>query len=169
MSACSAMSATDGVVPDLIVRSWRRSISISADSANPAQRFSEIDTDSILCRAADPVLDRWQVHLADTGTSLFLSDRAGASWRAAPATAVRAVGWTASTPRKGSTTPRSRSEPTVSAPRWSRRVHCSSQGSQHYNDALADIGVRGRAGVHTHGVGDRIHLARRARSNRRTR
>ena len=69
---------TDGVVPDLIVRSWRRSISISADGANPAQRFSEIDTDSILCRAADPVLDRWQVHLADTGTSLFLSDRAGA-------------------------------------------------------------------------------------------
>lgn len=69
---------TEGVVPDLIVRSWRRSISISADGANPAQRFTEVDTDSILCRAADPVLDRWQVHLADTGTSLFLSDRAGA-------------------------------------------------------------------------------------------
>lgn len=69
---------TDGVVPDLIVRSWRRSISISADGANPAQRFIEIDTDSMLRRAADPVLDRWQAHLADTGTSLFLSDRAGA-------------------------------------------------------------------------------------------
>lgn len=69
---------TEGVVPDLIVRSWRRSISISADGANPAQRFTEVDTDSILCRAADPVLDRWQSHLADTGTSLFLSDRAGA-------------------------------------------------------------------------------------------
>lgn len=69
---------TEGVVPDLIVRSWRRSISISADGANPAQRFTEVDTDSILCRAADPVLDRWQTHLADTGTSLFLSDRAGA-------------------------------------------------------------------------------------------
>ena len=69
---------TEGVVPDLIVRSWRRSISISADGSNPAQRFTEVDTDSILCRAADPVLDRWQSHLADTGTSLFLSDRAGA-------------------------------------------------------------------------------------------
>jgi len=69
---------TEGVVPDLIVRSWRRSISISADGANPCQRFTEIDTDSILCRAADPVLDRWQSHLADTGTTLFLSDRAGA-------------------------------------------------------------------------------------------
>src|ERR1700687_1201098 len=69
---------TDGVVPDLIVRSWRRSISISADGANPAQRFSEIDTDSILCRAADPVLDRLQVHVADTVSSLCLSHRAGA-------------------------------------------------------------------------------------------
>jgi hypothetical protein len=69
---------TDGVVPDLIVRSWRRSIGNSADGAHPAERFAEIDTDSILCRAADPVLDRWQSHLADTGTSLFLSDRAGA-------------------------------------------------------------------------------------------
>lgn len=69
---------TKGVVPDLIVRSWRRSIGNSADGARPAERFAEIDTDSILCRAADPVLDRWQSHLADTGTSLFLSDRAGA-------------------------------------------------------------------------------------------
>jgi hypothetical protein len=69
---------THGVVPDLIVRSWRRSIGNSADGANPAQRFADIDTDSILCRAADPVLDRWQSHLADTGTTLFLSDRAGA-------------------------------------------------------------------------------------------
>jgi len=69
---------TEGVVPDLIVRSWRRSISSSADDAKPCQRFKEIDTDSILRRAADPVLDRWQAHLADTGTTLFLSDRAGA-------------------------------------------------------------------------------------------
>ena len=69
---------TEGVVPDLIVRSWRRSISISAEGVNPCQRFTDIDTDSILCRAADPVLDRWQSHLADTGTTLFLSDRAGA-------------------------------------------------------------------------------------------
>ena len=41
-------------------------------------RLTEIDTDSILCRAADPVLDRWQSHFTDTGTTLFLSDRAGA-------------------------------------------------------------------------------------------
>ena len=69
--------STDGVVPDLIVRSWRRSLSGSVDSAAPCQRYSDIDTDSILRRAADPVLDRWQNHLTDTGATLFLSDRAG--------------------------------------------------------------------------------------------
>ena len=69
--------STDGVVSDLIVRSWRRSLSGSVDSAAPCQRYSDIDTDSILRRAADPVLDRWQNHLTDTGATLFLSDRAG--------------------------------------------------------------------------------------------
>jgi sigma-54 dependent transcriptional regulator, acetoin dehydrogenase operon transcriptional activator AcoR len=69
--------STQGVVPDLVVRSWRRSLSNSVDSAAPCQRYSDVDTDSILCRAADPVLDRWQNHLADTATTLFLSDRAG--------------------------------------------------------------------------------------------
>ncbi|SEI94919.1 Transcriptional regulator of acetoin/glycerol metabolism [Arthrobacter sp. yr096] len=63
-------------VPDLIVRSWRRSISSAAESAAP-QRFREVDTDTLLGRAAVPVLDRWQHQLADTGTTLFLSDRGG--------------------------------------------------------------------------------------------
>ncbi|WP_095889059.1 sigma-54-dependent Fis family transcriptional regulator [Rhodococcus sp. ACPA4] len=67
----------EGVVPDLILRSWRRSIGNSADHTLPSQKFDEIDTDSILRRAADPVLDRWQDQLADTGTTLFLGDRAG--------------------------------------------------------------------------------------------
>jgi transcriptional regulator of acetoin/glycerol metabolism len=67
----------DSVVPDLILRSWRRSIGNSAEGSLPAQRFQDIDTDSILRRAADPVLDRWHDQLADTGTTLFLSDRAG--------------------------------------------------------------------------------------------
>lgn len=67
----------EGVVPELILRSWRRSIGSSADSMLPSQKFDEIDADSILRRAADPVLDRWQDQLSDTGTTLFLSDRAG--------------------------------------------------------------------------------------------
>jgi len=64
-------------VPDIIVRSWRRSISSAVESSVPSQRFQDVDTDSLLCRAAVPVLDRWQHQLADTGTTLFLSDRGG--------------------------------------------------------------------------------------------
>ncbi|GAP54508.1 acetoin dehydrogenase operon transcriptional activator AcoR [Arthrobacter sp. Hiyo6] len=64
-------------VPDLIVRSWRRSISSAVESSVPSQRYQDVDTDSLLCRAAVPVLDRWQHQLADTGTTLFLSDRGG--------------------------------------------------------------------------------------------
>ena len=67
----------DGLIPDLILRSWRRSISNSVDGSAPCRRQHEIDTDSVLCRAAGPVLDRWQQHLTDTGATLFLSDRAG--------------------------------------------------------------------------------------------
>ena len=64
-------------VPELIVRSWRRSIGSSLEPSVVSQRYQEIDADSILHRAAGPVLDRWQDQLADTGTTLFLSDRAG--------------------------------------------------------------------------------------------
>jgi len=66
----------DGV-PELIVRSWRRSIGSSVEASALSQRYQEVDADSILRRAAAPVLDRWQDQLADTGTTLFLSDRAG--------------------------------------------------------------------------------------------
>jgi hypothetical protein len=130
---------TDGVVPDLIVRSWRRSISISADSANPCQRFTEIDTDSILCRAADPVLDRWQAHLADTGTTLFLSDRAGAivSRRASDSSVRRrldsvhaAEGFDYSEESIGTNG--------LGTSMVERRALLIS-GSQHYNDALATL------------------------------
>ena len=69
--------STDDVVPDLIVRSWRRSLSNAVESTAPPQRYQDVDTDSLLCRAAVPVLDRWQHQLADTGTTLFLSDRGG--------------------------------------------------------------------------------------------
>jgi len=64
-------------VPDLIMRSWRRSISSSIDSAALSRRYADFDADSVLLRAAAPVLDRWQHQLADTGSTLFLSDRAG--------------------------------------------------------------------------------------------
>jgi hypothetical protein len=67
----------DEAVPDLIVRSWRRSIGNAVEASGPAQRYRDVDTDTLLGRAAVPVLDRWQHQLADTGTTLFLSDRGG--------------------------------------------------------------------------------------------
>jgi transcriptional regulator of acetoin/glycerol metabolism len=68
--------ATDEV-PELIVRSWRRSLGNAVESSTPPQHYQEVDTDSLVSRAALPVLDRWQQQLADTGTTLFLSDRGG--------------------------------------------------------------------------------------------
>ncbi|MBA4609133.1 hypothetical protein H1W00_11650 [Aeromicrobium sp. Marseille-Q0843] len=65
------------LVPDVITRSWRRSISSRVSEDGPAQQTREIDPESILLRAAEPVLDRWQHQLTDTGTTLFVSDRAG--------------------------------------------------------------------------------------------
>lgn len=65
------------VVPDVIERSWRRSIShrVSTDRvANPA---GEVDPETALYRAALPVLEHWENHLADTPMTLLLSDRAG--------------------------------------------------------------------------------------------
>jgi len=129
---------TDGV-PDLIVRSWRRSISVSAEGANPAQRFIEIDTDSILRRAADPVLDRWQSHLVDTGTALFLSDRGGAivARRASDGSARRlldrvhaAEGFDYSEDAIGTNG--------LGTSMVEKRALLIS-GSQHYNDALATL------------------------------
>ena len=130
---------TEGVVPDLIVRSWRRSISISAEGVNPCRRFTDIDTDSILCRAADPVLDRWQSHLADTGTTLFLSDRAGAivARRASDSSARRrldsvhaAEGFDYSEDSVGTNG--------LGTSMVEKRALLIS-GSQHYNDALATL------------------------------
>lgn len=67
----------DGVVSDLIVRSWRRSISGSVRADCPCGTYQEAERDTFLCRAAGPILDRWQHTLADTGATLFLSDRSG--------------------------------------------------------------------------------------------
>jgi len=65
------------LVPNVVMRSWRRSMVSSVDSSAIVDRFDEVDTGTILFRAAEPVLDRWQHQLVDTGTTLFLCDRAG--------------------------------------------------------------------------------------------
>jgi len=127
------------VVPDVIARSWRRSISSNVASDAPAQLYREIDTESILLRAAEPVLDRWQHQLTDTGTTLFVSDRAGSivARRVSDRTTQRrldganaAEGFDFSEERVGT-------NGLGTAMVEKRPVFI--QGAQHYNDLLSDI------------------------------
>jgi transcriptional regulator of acetoin/glycerol metabolism len=67
----------DTAVPEVIERSWRRSISLSIEGTAASPHQHEIDPETALCLAAAPVLDRWQQQLSGTPISLFLSDRAG--------------------------------------------------------------------------------------------
>ena len=130
----------EGVVPDLILRSWRRSIGNSVESASPAQRYQDVvDTETLLYRAAAPVLDRWQQQLTDTGTMLFLSDSAGSIVaRRTSDTSVRrrldrahaAEGFDFSEDAIGTNG--------LGTSMIERRA-VYIQGSQHYNDALAEI------------------------------
>ena len=72
----SALRGVHGV-PELIERSWRRSVGNAVKSSSPPKYHEDFDLDSVLRRAALPVLEHWQTQLTDTGTTLFLSDRGG--------------------------------------------------------------------------------------------
>lgn len=65
------------IVPDVIERSWRRSISHAVGSDGVSEDHRDVDLESTLYRAAAPVLDRWQEQLSETPMTLFLSDRVG--------------------------------------------------------------------------------------------
>jgi len=128
-----------GVVPDLVLRSWRRSISGGVESASPCQRYEAVETDSILFRAAEPILDRWQHQLTDTGTTLFLSDSSGSIVaRRTSDTSVRrrldrahaAEGFDYSEDSVGTNG--------LGTSMVERRA-VYIQGAQHYNDALAGL------------------------------
>ena len=128
-----------GLVPDLILRSWRRSISGSVASSSVSQRHQDVDTDSILYRAAEPILDRWQHQLTDTGTTLLLSDRGGSivARRASDSSVRRkldqvnaAEGYDYSEDSVGTNG--------LGTSMVEKRA-VFIQGSQHYNDALAGL------------------------------
>lgn len=65
------------VVPDVIERSWRRSISHRVSTDRVADQAGEVDPEAALFRAAVPVLEHWEDRLADSPMTLLLSDRAG--------------------------------------------------------------------------------------------
>ena len=66
-----------GIVPEVIERSWRRSISHAVGSDRVSEDHRDVDPETTLYRAAAPVLDRWQEQLSETPMTLFLSDRVG--------------------------------------------------------------------------------------------
>lgn len=61
-----------------IERSWRRSISNNVSPGPASFRYvRSFDPESLLGRAATPVLERLQSDLADSGSAFFLSDESG--------------------------------------------------------------------------------------------
>jgi hypothetical protein len=127
----------DGVVPDHRL-SWRRSIGNSADGSNPA-RASPRST-------LIPSLVALSTRCSTAGSHIWptqgprCSSATGPvrSWLAGPAIAVSGDDSTACTLQRGSTTPKTQSEPTASALDGGE-AGIARFGSQHYNDALATL------------------------------
>lgn len=65
------------VVPEVIERSWRRSLSHQVPPDRVAEEAREVDVETALFRAAAPVLSHWEERLVDTPMTLLLGDRAG--------------------------------------------------------------------------------------------
>jgi hypothetical protein len=65
------------VVPEVIERSWRRSLSHKVAPDRVADEAREVDVETALYRAAAPVLSHWEERLLDTPMTLLLGDRAG--------------------------------------------------------------------------------------------
>ncbi|PND54701.1 hypothetical protein CRM90_26625 [Mycobacterium sp. ENV421] len=67
-----------GTVPESIMRSWRRSASQGVPTGRIAfQHLDDHGRSELLCRSADPVLDRLQADLDGLGVAVFLSDHKG--------------------------------------------------------------------------------------------
>ncbi|WP_168703267.1 sigma-54-dependent Fis family transcriptional regulator [Gordonia paraffinivorans] len=76
-SGLTSRLPSDVSVSREIENSWRRSIAVAADRSGEFRYVNQFDADSMLLRAAGPVLDRWQDRLADTKLVLFVADRSG--------------------------------------------------------------------------------------------
>ncbi|PRZ41713.1 transcriptional regulator of acetoin/glycerol metabolism [Antricoccus suffuscus] len=66
-------------MPETIVRSWRRSLAsaVPHDGEVRVRYVNNIDPESLLIRAATPVLDRLEHDLADVNVAMVLSDQSG--------------------------------------------------------------------------------------------
>ncbi|MFF2347029.1 helix-turn-helix domain-containing protein [Pseudarthrobacter sp. NPDC058119] len=64
-------------MPEEIEQSWRRSVSHHVNPTGGPHILGEIDPDSAILRAAGRILDQWQDNLTDTRMALFLADEEG--------------------------------------------------------------------------------------------
>lgn len=70
-------SVPASLVAQEIEQSWRRSVSHRVDPGAGPHILGEIDPDSAILRAAGRVLDQWQTNLTDSRMTLFLADEDG--------------------------------------------------------------------------------------------
>lgn len=70
-------SVPASLVAQEIEQSWRRSVSHRVDPGAGPHILGEIDPDSAILRAAGRILDQWQTNLTDSRMTLFLADEDG--------------------------------------------------------------------------------------------
>ncbi|NHU49641.1 hypothetical protein G9373_44950, partial [Rhodococcus sp. A14] len=70
-------SVPASLVAEEIEQSWRRSVSHRVDPGAGPHILGEIDPDSAILRAAGRILDQWQTNLTDSRMTLFLADEDG--------------------------------------------------------------------------------------------
>ncbi|ELB88724.1 Fis family transcriptional regulator, partial [Rhodococcus wratislaviensis IFP 2016] len=70
-------SVPASLVAEEIEQSWRRSVSHRVDPGVGPHILGEIDPDSAILRAAGRILDQWQTNLTDSRMTLFLADEDG--------------------------------------------------------------------------------------------
>ncbi|QNF95390.1 sigma-54-dependent Fis family transcriptional regulator [Janibacter sp. YB324] len=140
-------------LPVEIDRSWRRSVTAGATRAIGRITYvDEVDTESELCRAANPVLDRLEETLADMQVAIFLSDRTG------QIVARRAPGRTERTRFDAAHAAEGFdfSEESIGTNGLGTAIHESGavfvRGPEHYNEALEHLACAG-TGIRHPGTG----------------
>ncbi|QSE81439.1 sigma-54-dependent Fis family transcriptional regulator [Rhodococcus koreensis] len=126
-----------------IEQSWRRSVSHRVDPGAGPHILGEIDPDSAILRAAGRILDQWQTNLTDSRMTLFLADEAGriVSRRIVDAQDERTLDQ-ASAVEGFDFSEQSLGTNGLGTPIESRGI-VFVRGTEHFNDALAQLACAG--------------------------
>ncbi|MGV9869646.1 sigma-54-dependent Fis family transcriptional regulator [Rhodococcus koreensis] len=126
-----------------IEQSWRRSVSHRVDPGAGPHILGEIDPDSSILRAAGRILDQWQTNLTDSRLALFLADEDGriVSRRIVDAQDERALDQ-ANAVEGFDFSEQSLGTNGLGTPIESRGI-VFVRGTEHFNDALAQLACAG--------------------------